>query len=161
MMRISLLVVLILLVWHGTAVAEDEVGYRGWGPRLGATIEPDQIHFGAHVDFGHFAEHIRLQPNVEVGFGEDLTLAAFNIEGSYRFRQKWDTWTPYAGGGLGINLLWVHLDRVEDDTDTEFGLNALAGIEKGLEGGDRFFVETKLGFEDSPDIKLTIGWTFF
>jgi opacity protein-like surface antigen len=154
-------VILAVLFGAGAAGAQDEVGYRGWGPRVGATIEPDQVHFGAHMDFGHFAEHIRFQPNVEVGVGDDLTLVALNFEGSYRFRENWDVWTPYAGGGLGINFLSFDIEGLEDDTDTDFGLNLMAGIERGISGGDRFFLEAKVGLADSPDMKLTAGWTFF
>jgi hypothetical protein len=65
----------LLVAASGVARAED-VGYRGWGPRVGVTMDPDQVHFGAHIDSGNLARHIRLQPNVEVGIGDDLTLVA-------------------------------------------------------------------------------------
>ncbi len=160
-MRVFAVVLSIVFLGVAPAAAQDDVGYRGWGPRLGATIDPDQFHFGAHMDFGHFARHIRFQPNVELGIGDDLTLLAVNLEGSYRFRENWDVWTPYAGGGLGINFLSFDGNGLGDDTETELGLNILAGIEKGLSGGDRFFLEAKAGLADSPDFKFTLGWTFF
>ena len=152
-----------------------KTGWRGWGPRVGLTFNPDQVHFGGHIDFGNFAEHIRLQPNVEIGFGDDLTLIALNFEGAYRFQSRWDVWTPYVGGGLGINLVSSNNDGVNpaenlaagvthteaDDSRTDLGLNLLGGIEKGLKNGSRFFLERKLGLADSPDFKITAGWTFF
>lgn len=136
----------------------DKFGYRGWGPRIGLTLDPDQVHFGAHVDFGNFARHIRLQPNVEIGFGDGFTLLALNAEVAYRFASQWDVWTPYLGGGIGANFV---SGGGNNGSNSGFGVNILGGIEKGLANGSRFFVEAKLGFADSPDLKLTAGWTFY
>lgn len=139
-----------------------DVGFRGWGPRVGITMNPDQVHFGAHVDFGNFAEHVRFQPNVEVGIGDNLFVVALNAEAAYRFASQWDVWTPYLGGGIGINFVSLDEDVAGvDNSSTNFGLNLLGGIEKGLANGHRFFVEGKLGLADAPDFKATVGWTFF
>lgn len=149
----------------GAAQASDplsDVGFRGWGPRLGLTVNPDQFHFGAHMDFGNFAQHVRFQPNVEVGLGDDLTLVTVNFEAAYRFRETWDVWSPYLGGGLGVNFASYDTEGLDGDTSTDLGVSLLGGIEKGLSSGDRFFVETKLGVVDeSPDVKVTVGWTFY
>ena len=152
------------LAGPGIAFAQDdagaggELGFRGWGPRVGLTMDPDQVHVGAHMDYGVFGPRVRFQPNVEVGFGEDITLVAFNFEAAYRFRDRWDAWTPYLGGGLGLN--WWNYDRY-DDSDTDVGASLLGGIERGLKSGNRFFIEAKLGLADSPDAKFTAGWTFY
>jgi opacity protein-like surface antigen len=137
----------------------SKVGFRGWGPRVGLTFNPDQFHFGAHMDFGNFWEHVRFQPNVEIGFGDDLTLFAINAEAAYRFASRWDVWTPYLGGGVGANI--VSADNGSRSSDTDFGASILGGIEKGLANGHRFFIEAKLGLADSPDLKGTVGWTFY
>jgi len=139
----------------------DDLGFRGWGPRVGLTVDPDQVHVGLHLDYGVFGPRVRFQPNVEVGFGDDITLVAFNFEAAYRFRDRWDAWTPYLGGGIGLN--WVNYDAgpFQDESDTDFGMNVLGGIERGLSNGNRFFVEAKLGLVDSPDAKFTVGWTFY
>ena len=158
---------LVLAVAPGVAVAQDdagsggELGFRGWGPRVGLTIDPDQVHVGAHMDYGVFGPRVRFQPNIEAGFGDDITLVAFNFEAAYRFRDRWDAWTPYLGGGLGLN--WWNVDRgpFDDYSDTDLGASLLGGIERGLSNGNRFFVEAKLGLADSPDAKFTVGWTFY
>jgi hypothetical protein len=138
----------------------SKVGFRGWGPRVGLTFNPDQVHFGGHLDFGNFAKHIRLQPNVEIGLGDGLTLFAINAEAAYRFAERWDVWTPYLGGGLGFNI--VSVDNGGDNgSNTDIGASILGGIEKGLANGHRFFIEAKLGLADSPDLKGTVGWTFY
>jgi hypothetical protein len=141
------------------ADAADRIGYRGWGPRVGLSSGPDQIHFGAHMDFGTFADHFRLQPNVEIGVGSGRTLTAFNLETAYRFVTAWGAWSPYAGGGLGLDM--TSGDEVPGRSNEELGASVLGGIEKGLASGDRFFVETKLGISHAPDIKFTAGWTFY
>ena len=145
----------------GSAAARDGIGFRGWGPRIGFTSDPDQLHFGAHADFGQFAEHIRWQPNIEVGVGSDETVLALNFfEAAFRFLSRWDQWSPYAGGGLGLNV-YGDSGGVLDNSDTELGVNVLGGIERGLADGDRMFLEAKVGLDNSPDLKLTVGWTFY
>ena len=140
---------------------ESDVGFRGWGPRVGVSLDPDQIHFGAHLDYGNFARHVRFQPNVEFGFGENLNLYTLNAEAAYRFTENWDVWSPYLGGGLGANIKSWDGPNGDNNSETDLGLNLLGGIEKGLANGDRFFVETKLSLNDIPDVKVTIGWTFY
>ena len=137
----------------------SKVGFRGWGPRVGLTINPDQVHFGAHLDFGNFGHHVRFQPNVEIGIGDGLTLFAINAEAAYRFASRWDVWTPYLGGGIGVNI--VSVNDGPRGSSTDFGASILGGIEKGLANGSRFFIEAKLGFVDAPDLKATVGWTFY
>jgi len=138
----------------------DELGYRGWGPRVGLTSGPDQVHVGLHMDYGVFAPRVRFQPNIEAGFGDNLTLVTFNFEAAYRFRDRWDAWTPYLGGGLGLD--WYNFDNGPyDNSDTDLGMSVLGGIERGLKNGNRFFIEAKLGLSDAPDAKFTAGWTFY
>jgi hypothetical protein len=142
------------------AQSESDVGFRGWGPRVGLSFKPDQVHFGAHFDYGHFARHVRFQPNVELGFGDHVDLFTINAEAAYRFSANGNTWSPYLGGGLGANI--KRYDRKGDSrSDTDLGANLLGGIERGLAGGDRFFVEGKFSLNDIPDAKLTVGWTFY
>ena len=146
---------------------EQDVGYRGWGPRAGFSFSPDQFLFGAHVDFGHIARRVRLQPNVEVGVGDDATLVAINLDAAYRFSTRWESWRPYLGAGPSFQLISVDVaegvpDEVaEDDTETEFGFMVLGGLEKGMDNGNRIFVEAKLGLFDTPDAKFLVGYTFF
>ena len=161
----GLILVLALTAAPSAAFADREsdpgsdIGFRGWGPRLGVSISPDQFHFGAHLDFGNFAQHVRFQPNIEVGVGDDVTLVTVNAEAAYRFLSRWDVWTPYAGGGLGANF--KSFDNGDTDSETDIGVNVLAGIERGLSRGDRFFLEAKFSLNDAPDAKVTAGWTFY
>ena len=140
---------------------DTDVGFRGWGPRVGLSINPDQVHFGGHLDFGQFAKHVRFQPNVELGFGDNVDLFTVNAEAAYRFSAQWDVWSPYLGGGVGANIKRYQQRNNDKDTETDLGVNLLGGIEKGLSSGDRFFIEGKFSLNDVPDVKVTVGWTFY
>jgi len=146
------------------ADTSSDIGYRGWGPQIGLSVDPDQVHFGAHIDYGNFAKHVRFQPNVELGVSDNLTLLTINAEAAYRFSEEWDVWTPYLGGGLGLNIKNYDNDYNnghDNHSDADLGVNLLGGIEKGLDSGDRFFIEAKVSLNDIPDLKVTVGWTFY
>jgi hypothetical protein len=162
-------VVLLASLTVDESAAQDRnrlFGYHGFGPRVGLSIDPDQVFFGAHIDFGEAFPHVRFQPNVEVGFGDDITLIQADADFHYRFLESWDVWNPYVGGGVGM-AHWSFDDvddDIEDDIDTsstEFQIHAVGGIEKYVSSG-KFFVESKIGIVDeSPDLKFLAGWTFF
>jgi hypothetical protein len=145
---LTLTLLAITLVMAGSTYA------AGWGPRLGLTIDPDQVHFGAHIDAGYMADQLRFQPNFEMGFGDNMDLAAFNFDILYLFNRNMDAWRPYLGGGPALNVV----DR--RGSDLEGGLNAVGGIERGLSSGGRFLTELRFGLIDTPDLKWTVGWTF-
>lgn len=141
--------VLALLVWLAPAVASAQVTA---GVRAGVSIDPDQFYVGGHIETDPLVERLVFKPNVEVGFGDDVTLAAFNFEFVWKFARRRSEWGFYAGGGPAINLY----QRDGSGDDAEAGFNILAGLEnrRGL------FFEFKLGVADSPDFKFGVGFTF-
>src|SRR5262245_6599102 len=134
-----------LMCLAATANAQTTVGIRA-----GASIDPDQFYFGGHVETPPIADRLRFRPNVEVGVGNDLTAIAFNVEMAYHFPSQYD-WHFYAGGGPALNVI-----SANDVTDSGGGVNVMVGVEhdRGL------FFEFKVGFIDSPEVKLGLGWTF-
>jgi hypothetical protein len=153
-----------LVVALGATVAragpDKDFGFAGWGPRFGVSVDPDQIFFGAHLDYGYVAQHVRIQPNLELGFGDDVKLFTINAEAAYRFSSTWNVWTPYIGGGIGANIKSVDSGG-SNSSQTDLGINLLGGFEKGLYNGNRFFVEAKVSVNDVPDLKVAIGFTFY
>ena len=146
---------------------ERPVGFHGIGPRIGLTVNPDQFHFGGHIDFGDLAENLMIMPNLEIGVGDHVTTIAPSFELDYRFRTDWGAWTPYLGGGIGPIIYSWNSDRPywnDRDGSSWTGLGAYMqfGIGKGSAGSQsgHFFIEGKLGLADAPDFKATIGWTF-
>jgi hypothetical protein len=134
------------VVLGGAAVASAQ----GAGVRGGASVNPDQGYLGAHFETGPLVEHLHFRPNLEFGFGDDVTTTSVNLEFVYKWPLKRSPWTFYAGGGPAINLY-----HVDDATDAQGGLNLLGG----LEHDDGFFFEVKAGTFDSPDLKAGVGYT--
>ncbi len=147
------------------AVATPTLALPNFGARAGFTSGPDQIHLGAHAEVLELSPGLVFLPNVEVGFGDDQTVWALNGELTWAIdRGDWRGWRPYVGGGLGIFI--VSFDRPDapadfDDSRSDVGLSALVGISKLLKLGHKFFAEVKVGLEDTPDVKVTAGLTFF
>jgi hypothetical protein len=140
------LAVLILVVVASPAAAQAP------GVRAGVSVDPDQVYLGGHYETGPLVDRLHFKPNLEVGFGDDLTHIGINFEFVYKFSTG-SPWDLYAGGGPAINI--YRFDDI-DESETEGGLNLLFGIEhaRGL------FFEVKVGTLDSPDLKFGVGWTF-
>jgi hypothetical protein len=147
-----------VLLLAAPAVPAQELGYRGWGPRVGVSENPDQVFGGIHLDLGEFARNVRFQPNAELGKGDDVLLLAINLEAAYLFPVR-QSWMPYAGGGLGVNYVNYDSD-IGGGNDTDLGLNLLGGVQRVRSNAPDFFFEMKIGLDDSPDFKFTGGWTF-
>lgn len=122
------------------------------GLRAGLSVDPDQFYFGGHVETSPLIDRLHFRPNVEVGFGDDITLIAANMEFVYKFPRR-NTWGIYTGGGPALN---VYMFDGRDDSNTEAGLNFLIGVENSR----GMFFEFKVGAIDSPDFKFGVGWTF-
>ena len=141
-------VVALLLGGVSSPALAQSAGIRG-----GVSVDPDQVYVGGHFESDQLIDNLYFRPNLEVGFGDDVTAVGVNIEAVYKFplRNRRDT-AFYAGGGPAINIYDFEGDR---DSETEPGLNLLGGLEFG-----NFFFEVKGGLFDSPDLKVGIGYTF-
>ncbi|MCC6963170.1 MAG: hypothetical protein IT585_07955 [candidate division Zixibacteria bacterium] len=157
-MRKTLLAAAAILLLAATGQgATRTFGVHGIGPRVGLSIDPDQVHFGGHLDLGDLAPQLMVFPNVEVGIGDDLTIVSPMFELDYRFREDWGSWNPYLGGSIGP--VFVSADRGRDDT--ELGLTLQGGIARRMTSNSGFmFLEFKLGLADYPDFRFTLGWCF-
>ena len=149
-------ITLLLLTVSSVSLANG-LGYQGWGPRVGISADPDQLFGGVHFDLGEIVEHLRLQPNVEIGFGDDVTTVTGGVAVHWLYEVDWQGWQPYSGAEVGLNYLNFDGRR---DSDTELALNAIGGIEVRLESDNRLSFEIKLGILEEPDVKLLVGWTF-
>ncbi|MGE3190132.1 MAG: hypothetical protein AB7N90_10665, partial [Vicinamibacterales bacterium] len=142
---------LLLVMAMATPAAAQDVGVRG-----GVSVDPDQVYLGAHLETAPLVDRLVFRPNLEAGFGDDLTHVGVNLEFAYKFPSN-GPWALYAGGGPAANF--YRFDRGpgrEDGTATEGGLNLLVGVEQA----SGLFFEFKVGAVDSPDLKFGVGWTF-
>lgn len=123
---------------------------QGPGVRAGVSVNPDQLYVGAHYETAALVESLHFKPNVEVGFGDDVTAVTANFEFVWKFPPQND-WTLFVGGGPALNHY-----AFDESSATEAGFNVLVGAEfsRGLA------FEVKIGAIDSPDIKFGVGYTF-
>lgn len=120
------------------------------GVRAGASVNPDQFYVGGHVETAPIVDRLHFRPNAEIGFGDDLTTIALNLEFIYKAPINSD-WTLYGGAGPAVNFY-----SFDDDTTTDGGLNFLFGAETAT----GLFFEIKLGAIDSPEMKFGVGYTW-
>jgi hypothetical protein len=120
------------------------------GLRAGISVDPDQFYAGGHIETGALVDRLHFRPNIEVGFGDNVTLIALNFEFVYRFQSR-RPWHIYAGAGPAVNLY-----NFDGGDNTEAGFNILFGAEnrRGL------FFEMKVGVSQSPDLKFGVGYAF-
>ncbi len=131
-------------------VASPASAQSGWGLRTGYSADPDQFYVGVHLGAGPLVSHLWFRPNLEIGFGDDVTTFAVNAELAYWFPTK-SGWRPYVGGGPALNVY-----DFDSGSETQGGLNLLFGV--AHRGG--FFGEVKAGLFDSPEFKIGFGYTF-
>ena len=145
-----------------------EIGWNGWGPRVGLASDPDQVVAGAHFDLGEFTRNLRFQPSAEIGVGDDIVSFYGNAMTAYYFPVKGSI-TPYAGAQLTAWLVdfdddpgdnQPFDDEFDDGFNTEIGLAALGGIETRFKSGTRFLAELQVELTNHPEIKVMAGWTF-
>ena len=133
-----------------TAHAQATPTQTQFGVRAGVSGDPDQFFLGAHLETRPIFSKVTFRPNLEVGFGDNQTVTAINIEFVYSIPLKEHPWRVYFGGGPAAVIR--HMDH--GDTDFGPGFNFLIGMQH--RGG--FFGEIKLGAIDSPEFKFAVGY---
>ena len=127
-----------------SAQAQVRTGVQG-----GVSIDPDQAFIGGHIETQPLVDRLRFRPGLDIGFGDDLTVFAINLDFTYSFASN-RPWNFYAGGGPAINVF------DNGNSETEAGFNFLVGAKHR----DGLFFEMKIGAMDSPDLKFGVGYTF-
>ena len=155
-MKKLVFLVLAMSLVASVACAQEGTKTMVYGARAGYSLSPDQLFVGAHVDLGQVIAPLRLVPNVEIGFGNDLTLICVNGDLLYDFEG-----TPFSAGG---ELGFVHssFDTYYGSySDTDIGLSVLGDYLLSLNNGTDLILEVKLGLSTyTPDFKLTVGYNF-
>ena len=171
MKRLGLLALLAVLavgpVWADADEAEQPpaskqhtrgFGLAGWGLRFGLGDDPDQIVGGAQWDFGQI-KPVHIEPNVELGIGDDHLTLSGTFAVHYRFRHL-EQFRPYAGGGVGAAINWVDKSQGGSSTSVDIGVRATGGVNWSLKSERQIFVELSLGFGYPYDAQLMAGWNF-
>src|SRR5262245_15568784 len=149
MLKRLLFVCVLGLVTAAPARAQAVLG--GVGPRVGFSIDPDQIVFGGQLIIGELAPQLTFDPSLEFGFGDGFTVIAANFDLHYHFIVQNSSWRPYAGGGIGLNFIERDSnDPLADNSNSEIGGNLVLGAGVPTSAGNRFFAEMKFGLGDIP-----------
>lgn len=140
----------VILFGAGSAMAQ-----QGFGVRAGASADPGQFHFGVHYATDPLIGALHFRPNLEIGVGGEVTTVAANFEFAYRIPFPKTDLSAYVGAGPALNISRFDSQRGRD-TDAGGGFNVLLG----LEHNEGLFGEIKIGALDSPEFKVTVGYTF-
>lgn len=151
--RLVLLLILALVVLPGAASAD--LLYRGWGIRAGVGDDPDQGIVGAHWDLGTLTTNLRFQPNFELGFGDNQTIAGLTLPLHYVFPVN-GSFVPYAGGGAVL----AYVDRDKGDSEFEVAAALTFGVDMILKSRNKLFIELDVQSGDVHDVKLMFGWSW-
>jgi hypothetical protein len=155
-MLVAVALALLPLVAHAAPPA-----VTAFGPRAGVSIGPDQFVVGGQLSLQEFAPNWSFDPNLELGFGDNQTVFAFNLDAYYHMRLSGSDWQPYVGGGLGVDVIsWDAPFHVRDESNTEVGLNLVAGFNVPAGSGDHWFTELRFGVGGIPDLKIIGGYNF-
>jgi hypothetical protein len=144
--RLAVAVVAALLCSSASAEAQ------GFAARGGFNVNPDQVYVGGQYDLGPLVDRVWLQPDADLGWGDGATLVAMSFDVTYRKPlQRNGIWTGYVGGGPAIN--WYRLDTY---STADMGVGIVAGVmhPSGM------FTDFKVGFFDSPQFRVGIGYAF-
>ena len=133
-----------------------------YGMRFGASFSPDQVTVGGFWGFPEFLEGLRLRPSGDVGFGDSITTAVLNADLQYAFHRANTSFLPFVG--LSPSLVYVkfedHGTPGFDDSSTDVGFAAFAGLEKEigryLTGG----LELRGELDNYPDFKIVLSLGF-
>ena len=145
------------------APAQESSGSGGtpkFGIRAGYTSweSISQFHVGAHYYAGEIWPNFLFTPNIEVGFGDSITVVTVNGDLAYNFTEFFTfPWSLYGGGSLSFN--YVNPDW--GDSYTDIGLSGLIGTTYTLANDHMAMAEIRFGIIDSPGFKLTFGYTLF
>ena len=142
--------------------ADETGGFRfaGLGPRVGVSINPHQVVVGGHVDWGDpFPHTTLLLPVLEAGIGDGRFVGSAGADLTFRFLNRWEGWTPFAGGEIALVFGTQDAPGGGDEGFSDLGLIGIVGLQRELRGGNRFATEIKFGIVDAPDVKFLASWT--
>ena len=158
------LAALVLLVAAPAAAWAQSVS--AVGPRAGVSFGPDQFAFGGQLAITGIAPNWSINPNIDLGLGDNLTLVSLNADAHYHVPLQDFEWVPYFGFGLGLNFWEADVQTLpgqpsQSVSETGFGANLIGGFSLPATQNGQFFGEMRVGLgNEMPDFKLMAGWNF-
>ena len=162
MKRLCIIVFLIIVATTATA------GTNPFGVRGGWATSPDQFFVGGQLLAKDLSPEMNIVPNVEFGFGDNISIYSFNAALHYAFlSSNMNGFQPYVGGELGFNVI-NYDDEISGGVSSSLKsqnkmvINGVAGMKKRMDDKKEMFFELKLGLSDyANDLKILSGLNFF
>lgn len=147
--------ILVLLTGAGWTMGASRAGATDWDLRAGVYVDHEMVGVGGGVltQVGDQARWF-FNPNLEIAAGDERTLVGLNGDFHYDFHQSGNT-SVWLGAGPAV----LFEDPPSGDTDTDLGLNLLAGL-GGTQGGVRPFAQLKGVVSDDSEVVLQGGIRF-
>jgi hypothetical protein len=138
----------ILLLHAAPALRADDFSLRA-----GAYLDAESAFVGAEYRFP-ITRELKLAPNLEWVFPDDVTYFGLSMDLHYDFRTK-SRLQPWLGGGLGI---YVVNPEGPGGGDTDVGANFIGGL--GLKGELMPYVQLKVVVKGDTETVLAFGLRF-
>jgi hypothetical protein len=126
--------------------SQSSIGFQG-----GVSIDPEQVFAGVFWESPQLGGRFSLRPGIDGGFGNDVRVAAINIDFIVRFPIGTSGWNFVQGGGPVIAI--TKIPRI-DETDTSAGGSYIIGF--AHDGG--FFTEFRIGGGHTAGLKIGAGY---
>jgi hypothetical protein len=126
--------------------SQSSIGFQG-----GASIDPEQVFAGVFWESRQLGGRFSLRPGIDGGFGNDVRVAAINIDFIVRFPIGTSGWNFVQGGGPVIAI--TKIPRI-DEADTSAGGSYIIGF--AHDGG--FFTEFRIGGGNTAGLKMGAGY---
>lgn len=136
-----------LLLSAQTASAQNSIGAN-----VGYNFDAEEVFIGGQLRFAPATLPVVINPSLETYFVEDATWLRFDLNALYMFGVDNTTFTPYAGGGLGVD--YVNPENFDSETDAK--LNLVFGANFGM-GQIRPFAEARVDIGDGTGAALRGG----
>ena len=133
-------------------------GLSGVGGMVGYSTPQDldgTASVSVHAELEQPGTRLHLVPNMMYWNVDRVRDVAPNLDAYYHFRPE-SKWTPYVGGGLGLNF--VHDARVEQ-SNTDLGVNMMGGVVFPT-SANHYFIEGRYTASDISQVSLRTGMTF-
>lgn len=145
-LRVALFGIL-LLFGVQSASAQSSIGAN-----VGYNFQYDEFFAGGQARFSPATLPVVINPSLETYFQDNVTWLRFDLNALYMFGVDNTTFTPYAGGGLGLD----YFNPEMGDSDTNPMLNLVFGANFGM-GQLRPFAEARIGIADETEAAIRGG----
>jgi hypothetical protein len=151
-LRAPRIVTALVLATVLAGVAEAQTNKFHLGPRISYHFDAEAVGLGAQFS-APLANHLEFYPSADYFFVDEGSLWSFNADLKYRLAAA-SIKRLYIGAGLNI----AHFS-LDDESDTETGLNLFAGVES-LKGRVHPFGEFRFMTSNGSTAQLAAGLNF-